>query len=134
MSNAIASEIEKCGKIQPQKDILASYVVSSRVLVETVSQEPRPPYTLNKTSSILFKTHVDIYLIIVFNNNSTRARVGYEMVDDSQRGAELAVTISTPASGSGIIVYLKTPKEIPQNTKKTRTPNSLDLLVLSGII
>ena len=46
--------------------------------------------------------------------------------------AELAITISYQTSMSGIVVLLKTPKEIPQLiiAKKMRTTN---ILVVTGI-
>ena len=37
------------------------------------------------------------------------ARVGYEMIANKARSAELAIIISYPTSASGIIVLLKTP-------------------------
>ena len=40
------------------------------------------------------------------------ALVGYEMVANEARSADLAITISYPISASGIIVLLKTPKRI----------------------
>ena len=46
---------------------------------------------------------------VVMNNYTTRARVGYEMIDSHEtRSTELAIIISYPTKASEIIVLLQT--------------------------
>ena len=90
--------------------------------------------TLRQQYILVMQRFRVVYLTII-----PRARVGYEMVDSQRGAAELAITISYPTSASGIIVLLKTPKElnitksatnIAKNVLLTRTPT---IFVVHGI-